>query len=191
MGRGKLELQFDYFFWTLIHASSIDWCYFFSRSVMCNSLWSQGLYPTRLLCPCSLGRNTGVGCHSLLQDIFQTQGSNPGLLHCRQIPYHLIHQGMYLYLVIKHYNEWTSSQWVLSPRELLKLNVGLGIPTLAVSIKNRCGLTDDVSLLKFSVGLKTLTGEMDSGPCSDCVFSCWKVKRVILPLKVGVSSFIA
>ena len=80
---------------------------------------------------------------------------------------------------------------MLSPRELLKLNVGLGIPTLAVSIKNRCGLTDDVSLLKFSVGLKTLTGEMDSGPCSDCVFSCWKVKRVILPLKVVVSSFIA
>ena len=35
----------------------------------------------------------GVGCHSLLQGIFQTQGSNPGLLHCRQILYHLRHQG--------------------------------------------------------------------------------------------------
>ena len=30
------------------------------------------------------GKNTGVGCHSLLQGIFPTQGSNPGLLHCRQ-----------------------------------------------------------------------------------------------------------
>ena len=30
---------------------------------------------------------------SLLQGIFLTQGSNPGLLHCRQIPYHLRHQG--------------------------------------------------------------------------------------------------
>ena len=30
-------------------------------------------------------KNTGVGCHSLLQGIFPTQGSNPGLLHCRQI----------------------------------------------------------------------------------------------------------
>ena len=34
-----------------------------------------------------------VGSHSLLQGIFPTQGSNPGLLHCRQIPYHLSHQG--------------------------------------------------------------------------------------------------
>ena len=31
--------------------------------------------------------------HSLLQRIFRTQGLNPGLLHCRQILYHLSHQG--------------------------------------------------------------------------------------------------
>ena len=31
--------------------------------------------------------------HAFLQEIFQTQGSNPGLLHCRQILYHLSHQG--------------------------------------------------------------------------------------------------
>ena len=36
----------------------------------------------------SLGKNTGVGCHALLQGIFLTQGLNPGLLHCRQILYH-------------------------------------------------------------------------------------------------------
>ena len=39
-------------------------------------------------------KNTGVGCHSLLQGIFLTQGSNPGLLHCKQILYHLSHQGI-------------------------------------------------------------------------------------------------
>ena len=32
----------------------------------------------------SLGKNTGVGCHYLLQGIFPTQGSNPDHLHCRQ-----------------------------------------------------------------------------------------------------------
>ena len=37
----------------------------------------------------SPGKNTGVGSHSLLQGIFPTQGSKPGLLHCRQIYYHL------------------------------------------------------------------------------------------------------
>ena len=41
----------------------------------------------------SPGRNTGVGCHALLQGIFPTQESNPGLLHCRQILYQLSHQG--------------------------------------------------------------------------------------------------
>ena len=30
------------------------------------------------------GKNTGVGCHFRLQGIFPTQGSNPGLPHCRQ-----------------------------------------------------------------------------------------------------------
>ena len=35
----------------------------------------------------------GVGCCALLQEIFPTQGWNPGLLHCRQILYHLSHQG--------------------------------------------------------------------------------------------------
>ena len=39
------------------------------------------------------GKNTGVGCHALLQGIFSTQGSNPSLLHCRWILYHLSHQG--------------------------------------------------------------------------------------------------
>ena len=34
-----------------------------------------------------LGKNTGVGCHSLLQGIFPTQGLNLGLLRCKQILY--------------------------------------------------------------------------------------------------------
>ena len=38
-----------------------------------------------------LGKNTRVGCHSLLQGIFPIQGSSPGLWHCRQILYHLSH----------------------------------------------------------------------------------------------------
>ena len=35
--------------------------------------------------------NTGVDCHSLLQGIFLTRGSDPGLLRCRQILYRLSH----------------------------------------------------------------------------------------------------
>ena len=47
-----------------------------------------GLYSPRN----SPGQNTGVGSLSLLQGIFPTQVSNPGLLHCRLILYQLSHQ---------------------------------------------------------------------------------------------------
>ena len=41
----------------------------------------------------SPGKNTGVGCHALLQGIFPTHGLIPGLWHCRRILYHLSPQG--------------------------------------------------------------------------------------------------
>ena len=54
---------------------------------------SEGPYRpqlSRLLCPwASPGKNTGVGCHVLLEGISPTQGLNLGLLHCRQILYNL------------------------------------------------------------------------------------------------------
>ena len=50
--------------------------------------------PARLLCPRNSGtKNTGVGCHSLLQGLCPTPGLNLGLLRCRQILYHLSYQG--------------------------------------------------------------------------------------------------
>jgi len=42
----------------------------------------------------SPGKNTGVGSPSLLQEIFPTQGSNPGLLHCTWILYQLGYKAM-------------------------------------------------------------------------------------------------
>ena len=59
-----------------------------SHSVVSDSLWSHGLYSPWN----SPGQNPGVGCLSLLQGIFPTQGSNPGLPHCRRILYRLSHQ---------------------------------------------------------------------------------------------------
>ena len=61
-----------------------------SHSVVSDSLQPLGLYN-----PWNFpGQNTGVGNLSLLQGIFPTQGSNPGLPHCRQILYQLRHKGM-------------------------------------------------------------------------------------------------
>ena len=41
----------------------------------------------------SPGKNTRVGCRALLQGIFPTQGSNPGVPHCRKVLYHLSYLG--------------------------------------------------------------------------------------------------
>ena len=51
------------------------------HSVMSDTLRPHELYPTRLLCPRdSPGKNTQVGCYTLLLGIFLTQGPNPCLL---------------------------------------------------------------------------------------------------------------
>ena len=47
----------------------------------------------------SQARNITMGCHFLLQGIFLTQGSNPRLLHCRQILYNPSHRGSPSYLL--------------------------------------------------------------------------------------------
>ena len=61
-----------------------------SHSVVSDSLQPHELLPARLFFPWdSPGKNTRVVCHSLLQRIFLTQGSKPGLLYCRQILYRL------------------------------------------------------------------------------------------------------
>ena len=67
----------------------------------------------------SPGKNTGVGCHALLQGIFPTQGLNPGLPCCRQIVYHLSHQG----------SPWIL-EWIAYP-----ISWGLSLP------RNRTGVS--------------------------------------------------
>ena len=80
--------------------------------------------PARLLCPWDFpGKNTGAGCHFLLQGIFPTQGSNLGLLNCRQTLYHLSYQGsrpLSWYLTVKnhlHFQNWIN---LLAVDKLLK-----------------------------------------------------------------------
>ena len=95
-------------FWVLQKGSE-------SGSVVPNSLWPHGLY-----CPWnSPGQNTAVGSLSILRGIFPTQGSNQSLLRCRQILYHLGHQGSPRIL-----------EWVASP-----FSSGSSLP------RNRTGLS--------------------------------------------------
>ena len=66
-----------------------------SHSVVSDSLQPHGLGPTRHLHPWDFpGKNTGVGHHFLLQEIFLTQGLNPSFLPCGQTLYHLVAVGV-------------------------------------------------------------------------------------------------
>ena len=69
-------------------------CCVLSHSVISDSLQPYGLWPARFLCPWdSPGKDTGVGCHFLLQGIFLTQGANLSLLHWQADSLPLSQQG--------------------------------------------------------------------------------------------------
>ena len=77
---------FIFFFLIMISSEVVQSC-----PTLCNL---HGLEPARLLCPWDFpGKSAGAGCHFLLQEIFPTQRLNPDLPHCRQMLYHLSHQG--------------------------------------------------------------------------------------------------
>ena len=65
-----------------VKVKSLSWVRLFATP------WTVTYQATR-----TMSKNAGLGCHFLLQWIFLTQGSNPGLLHCRQTLYHLSQQG--------------------------------------------------------------------------------------------------
>ena len=70
----------------VVKVLATQWCL-----TLCNP-WTAALQTP--LCMAFSSKNTVVGCCSLLQRIFLTQGLNLSLLHCRQILYHLSHQGI-------------------------------------------------------------------------------------------------
>ena len=69
-----------------MHAKSLQLCLTLYDPMDCSPPGSSvhGYFP---------GKNTGAGCHFLLQGIFPTQESNLGLLHCRHILYQLSYEG--------------------------------------------------------------------------------------------------
>ena len=72
-----------------------------SRSTLCDPMNCSP--PGSSVCGTSPDKNTGVGCHALLQGIFPTQGLNPGLPPCRWILWHQSHQGSPLFFSELHY----------------------------------------------------------------------------------------
>ena len=105
-----------------------------SRSVVSNSLRPHGLYSPWN----SLGQNTGVGSCALLQGIFPTQGSNPGLPYCRLILYQLSHKGSPRIL-----------KWVQFSSIQSLSNVQLFVTPWTAAHQASLSITNSWSLLKF------------------------------------------
>ena len=85
-----------------------------------------------------LGKNTRVGWHCLLQRTFLTQGSNLGLLHCRQILYHMSYREVpiFWYTFFKHVQyclnlfyrvtvrfKWDSTRTLIKAVEMIHISV--------------------------------------------------------------------
>ena len=100
-----------------IHFSACEW-----KSLSCFWLY---VTPWTIQFIHSAGQNTGVGSLSLFQGIFPTQGSNPGLPHCRRILYQLSHKGSpFLCLTLNKHNADGSG---LSPDKLTRFAVDVSL----------------------------------------------------------------
>ena len=108
-----------------------------SRSVVSNSLRPHGLCSPWN----SPGQNTGMGSLSLLQQIFPTQESNRGLLHCRQILYQLSYQGnpeeYNLSLIINKNHFYFLSPVSISLHFISLVSVGRGDKKINLSTLNQ------------------------------------------------------
>ena len=112
------------------------------------------------------GKNTGVGCHALLQGIFSTQGLNLHLLHFRRILLPLSHQANphimfkdpYRFITTKNIRKTGGNIWELETNLKLKnikvyLTTETGMLTKPIAW-NTCGAKYIISRFKF--GMKTL-----------------------------------
>ena len=90
----------------------------------------------------SPGKTPGVGCHALFQGIFPTQGSNPGLSHCRQILYHLSHQGSPPQLLGSPYLPQLEKALVQQGRPSTAKNKYINCCSVAHSCPTLCDLMD-------------------------------------------------
>ena len=131
---------------TTEHTHSNDYyhyCYYYVlcevASVLSNSVRSHELQTSRCLCPWdSPGKNTGVGCHALLQGIFLTLGSNPCLLP-------LLHwQASSLSLVLprKPYYTTTTTTIVIVIEVCTEIHTNQPFPVWGLNLQWSCNIQE-------------------------------------------------
>ena len=110
-----------------------------SCSVVSSSLWSHGLRAAKLLCPWDFpGKNTGVGCHFLLQGSFLTRGLNPHPLHWQGDSLPLSHQGSPFFPIVLPFSECSTNGII----QFVLLNLASFIPHGAFLLLSHISRTD-------------------------------------------------
>ena len=119
---------------TRVDLFKIPMCMHAKSLQLCLTLWDP-MDPARLLCPWnSPGKSTGVSSLSLLQGILPTQGSNPGLPHCRWILCQLSHKGSPKILSHSVMSDSLQPQGLYSPWNSPGQNTGVGSLSLLQGI---------------------------------------------------------
>ena len=132
----------------------------------------------------SPGNNTGVGCHALLQGIFPTQGSNPGLPHCRRILYHLSHQGSPISPKELSFESWA---WISLAVQWLRLHWTIQrtqVQSLVWELRSTCRQVQLKNKIQF---LNYIFEPQAFLPDRAALFSPWSPKWQILPNSSKIS----
>ena len=117
--------------------------------------------PIRLLHPWdSPGKNTGMGCHLLLQGIFPAQGSKPGLLHCSQSLYLLSYKGSPLYLLFCSIFSFLIPSSLFFPQTFFHFVLYISFFSVSFEKYKHCSLKFSVAVFSVNCGFQT-------------VVSCW------------------
>ena len=135
-------------------------------------------------------------CHSLLQEIFLTQGLNLGLLHCRQMLYHLSHQGSFGQL--ENTRVRLEDGWKGEDRVCLSFSLYSLPGSLAMAVSPPCFHTSDSSLGDQPSWLQ-LTGQpqlplpaqghITLSLCTSVPSSCSSLRQLSVPELLLSSSF--
>ena len=134
-----------------------------SRSVVSNSLWPHGLYrPWN-----SPAQNTRMDILSLLQGIFPTQGMNPGLPHCRQIPYQLSHRGSPYWIKM---SPQSNDQCPYKKRGHIETHPGMKTSWRQWQRLELCSYKEDQG---FSGTIRSWKTQVSSLEPSEETWSCW------------------